>query len=56
MANQFVVKVVNNWEIVAKGFLDLKDELYKFCDVPKRDIGSTTLIAQIDDRNRVWHE
>lgn len=55
--DQFVVKDIhNNFVVVAEGFLDLKDRLYKFCDFPKKDLGSTALIAHIDNWNRLWHE
>ena len=54
--DRFVVKDVNNWEGIAKGFFVIKDRCYKFHDVPKKFYGLSTLMAHVDDRSSVWHE
>jgi hypothetical protein len=35
----------NHFLVVNKGFVDPEDKLYKFCNFPKKCLGSTTLIT-----------
>ena len=57
---RFIIKdLMLGVETIASGYLDPKDGLYKFCDSPM-NVSHTTrpaaLIAQTDDRSRIWHE
>ena len=53
-ADWFIVKDVNNWEVIAEGFLDHKE--HKFYDVPKKYFGTIAFIDQANDLSKVWHE
>ena len=59
-SDHFIVKDMTLcMKIVASGILDPKDRLYKLCDPPlnvSQMTGMTTLIAQMDDKIRIWHE
>jgi hypothetical protein len=53
----FFVKYLNKGQsIVVGGFLDPKDNFYKFCDSTRPDFESTALISHNDERSRIWHE
>ena len=41
---------------IAKGFLDTKDGMYKFHNLPRQYSKLTTLLGQIDNHNKIWHE
>jgi hypothetical protein len=45
--DEFIVKDIhNNFIVVAKGILDLKEKMYKLCYFPKNDLGPTTIIEK----------
>lgn len=57
LSDQFLVKDLNNDRLITtKGFLHAKDKLYKFHNLSRPFHDPTSLIAQIDERSRVWHE
>ena len=46
----------NDQEFIVKEFLDPKDALYKFHDLPQRDTKPSALLAQTYDQSKICHE
>jgi hypothetical protein len=55
--HRFFVFYLNKGKLInVRGFLDLKDSLYNFCNMTRLESESTTLFSHTDERSRTWHE